>query len=68
MSINTSREDLTAHRNSINPVRDETHLFSKQGVSDDYTASDTKTRLNQIKAKRELKDELASFELEGYLL
>ena len=58
--VSTSKEEFTECRNRNNPVKDETQMFSKTGVADTYTCTESKARKN----KREEIEELARIEKE----
>lgn len=53
--VNASKEELKEVRNRNNPVKDATQLNSKVGVTDDYTCTKTKARLNELEDRREAK-------------
>ena len=58
--VSTSKEEFAECRNRNNPVKDETHLYAKTGVCDEYTVTEVKARKN----KREEIEELARIEKE----
>ncbi len=54
MMVLTSKEDYTECRNRNNPPKDETLMFSKNQVADDYTCTETKAKRNELDFNKEL--------------
>lgn len=50
----TSKEEYTECRNRNNPVKDETLMFSKNQVADDYRCTETKAKRNELDFNKEL--------------
>lgn len=50
----SSSEEYKECRDRVNPKKDDTLLYSKTGVCDDYQATDAKCRKNELDFNKEL--------------
>jgi len=55
----TSKEEYMECRNRNNPKRDESLMFSKNQVADDYQCTETKAKRNEIEFINDIKQQIS---------